>query len=202
MSGTYGVIVTAEDVASAAQGMLETWMGAYIHELCRQAGIEPLDVPLWRRMTDTASLLADEFLPAGLVIAPRTRFVPGSQANVLGGDFTLNVTVASRGRDHEETAAHNALYRAAVRAALAQHQDLGGLATTCLPVREDQEALGQARQTSRTVLAGTVQFSVQVDHVLDLWAAPQAAPADPSEPPQEPPDTTSVSVTVDRKESV
>jgi hypothetical protein len=176
----YGLIITADDVASAVVDHLRTWTSAYIGEISAQSGRPRCGegaLPPFRSI-DVASSFSkfpEDQVPACVVVCPGLSDTPirgGDGAYLAEWSVGLGVVVSARDRDSTDELVRR--YSAAVRAAMLQHPSLNGFAQGCRWIDEDYDELGY--DDSRSIAAGIVSLGVEVPEVLNVYGGPKEPP--------------------------
>lgn len=197
----YGQIIGGSHVEAAAQETLQLWYPAYLAEVERQNGRTPGGLPQIRSWTNVAdfSRWPEDALPCMVLICPGTADTPTQD----GGDGTYRATWALRAAvivsaDTEEHTRDLAkLYVDATKAAVIQHQTLGGFALATDWLGENYAPLPIDKR--RSLASGEVAFNVTVDGVLDRFAGPTTPPpVDPLADPGDWPTALTAEATVDR----
>jgi hypothetical protein len=175
----YGRIITRNDVRDATIEHLQLWTPAYIGEVAVQRNKGRCDLPEFRSFrfsTSDVDKWAEEQLPACVVVCPGLSDEPLRQGNGLyDSEFGVGVGVIVSGRDEQSTDELVGIYCAAVRAAMVQHQSLGGFASGVRWIDEDAIS-NLGFDDSRTIAGGRVILGVGVDSVVDSFGGPKSPP--------------------------
>lgn len=183
-----GPVISGRDVRIAVENTLKLWLPSTLAHVCRAAGLasdalKPPRDQSYHRMVSAEQLLnASEQLPAIVVATPDDTWDRDADG-VYRSEWATLVSVATRGRNHDETADHNDLYRAAIRLTLAQHGSLGGFAAGVTVLGGSYEPIGEG---DRTIMRGTVEATVVVDSALIDTTGPKEPPENPHAEPEEP----------------
>lgn len=191
-----GPLVGADDVCDAVTATLTAWLPSVLAELQAVKPIKPpLDLPASTEMPTPEALRANGGipLPAFVVSSPGVDDVPDRHGDgTYDAVWVVVVTFFTHGASYDDTARRARLYATAGRTAIAQHQDLGGFASSAQWREEDYAPIGDA--DSRTLGAAFVTFAVAVDAVLN----DRRGPTDPPDGLTDLPPVQSRTVTVER----
>lgn len=188
-----GPIVLEDDVENAALEVLRAWVPWYLRRVDVHRELDPGTTPApgWWGVGAELSRWAEEAPPALLVVAADlTLTEPHGPRASHGGLYQLNVGVTAAGADEAGSRALAYRYAAAVRFALAQQGDLGGLAQHTL-------VSGSRVQSPRDRGPVTCEIvsTVRVARVLDTRGV---LPSTPQEPPQPTPIPAGYRIRVER----
>lgn len=178
-----GPIVLDGDVEHAALETLQGWLAFYLARI--DADLEraqPTPPPRsWSAASDGERW--DEETPPALLV-----FTPGPSAGERHGPrrsyratWPVNVGVTVGAATERGTRALAGIYGAAIRLALSQHPDLGGLAQSTRWLGARSDVLPRQRRH----LAVEVAFEVQVARVMDTRGV--TLPSEPGDPGSTPP---------------
>lgn len=177
----FGPIVTGKHVRTAMRAHLQAWLPSYVAEVGREDGRLGSDLPLPRSYVSALDLVNGKFtedqMPSCVIVAPGLITEPVKRGGAFITTWAVSVGCVVSGQDRENTFDLSELYAAAVRAAVLQHPSLGGFATAIDWLGERYDDIPNEMQ--RTLAAGTVQFSVEVQDALRLGYGPDAPLADP-----------------------
>lgn len=138
-----------------------------------------LSMPASRRLPDPEAFVDSDDLPALVFSSPGLDNQPSRDGGgVYAATWTGVVTIYVRGDDYESTADLVGAFTECIRVAVLQDGDLDGLASDVVWAGEAYEPI--ARQSERTLSAGSVQFSVHVHDVMALPLQPLRAPSPPA----------------------
>lgn len=195
----FGTIISADQVEAAFTETLKTWMPTYLHEVERQAGLDPDSLPgirSWNNHNEFIKWPEDQ-LPAVIVVSPGTGSQPVRRDGGYATTFTLGLAIVVSARDLPSTRTLMKRYIAAARTAILQHPSLGGFARGTVWTAESYDDIPSG--DSRTLAAGQAVFEVEVANVTDPGGGPISP--EPPDPPSDWPTALSVSVTVEKEEA-
>jgi hypothetical protein len=182
----FGRIVTGADVEAWTWYTLKRWIGTYLSEVERQAGLVAGTLARPRSFTTAPSLdnWPEDQLPALLVLSPGMNEVPQRRGD---GYYKArwNIAVAcvvSASTEHDSrTLAMR--YTAALRALLLQRSSLDGQAQGVAWLSERYDEL--AYDDVRSLMAGVAEFLIDAESVTNAKAGP-TTPDDPLDPDTDP----------------
>lgn len=183
MSATnvFGRIVSGKMVRVAMRDHVRRWFPTYIAEVARNDGRRPEEMPLFRSFPSALDMPDGKFLedqmPSCVIVAPGLIEEPTKHRGLYITRWAVAVGAAVSGQDRESTFDLSELYAAALRSLVMQNPSLGGFATATDWMGERYDDI--PNDMSRTLAAGTVQFSVEVQGALDASAGPDAPLVDP-----------------------
>lgn len=181
-----GPIVTVGAVRRAVETTLQEWLPSVLAAAARAEGRDPDDpeqhqpIRSWRRLPDIRTAHDDQLPSVSVASGGLAEEAEDQGDGTYRAVWGIVVSVHVRGNDHEDTADRVGYYAAAIRTALAQHGDLGGVAASTVWLAEDY-ALSEPNAT-RNLGGGFVEFTVAIEGVLDIYAGPAEPPLDPSTP--------------------
>lgn len=188
-----GVAVSRTDVEQAVLGTLRTWTRTYLRRLAvRYDKPETTLAPVaWWRSSGRLVQDAGEPLPTCIVMSPGMVGDPidrGDGVYVARWDIRVGILVSVGGEQHDVQEVAG-IYGLAVRLALMQHGDLGGVAIETVLRGETYDDLEPANEQSLGMVV--VRFEVLVDEILDVNAGPPVPDPDDQdlalyEPPNPP----------------
>lgn len=180
-SNVFGPIVTGKQVRTAMRNHLRTWMPTYLPEIGREDGRSGDALPQFRSWVSALDLPEGKFtedqMPSCVIVAPGMTEEPVKQGQIFICRWAVSVGVCVSGQDRENTFDLSELYAAAVRAAVLQHSSLGGFASGIDWLGERYDDIPNSML--RTLAAGTVQFSVEVQGALMPGEGPDSPLAQP-----------------------
>ena len=203
MSGldVYGGLVTAEDVEQAAIDTLKLWYPSYLREAERRTDRDPNALPDIRSYSTVNEFQKwpEEQLPVAIFISPGTTDRPKMEGDgTYRTKWILGLAIVVSARDRVATNELAKLYGAWARAALLQHQSLGGFAEGLTWEAERYDSVRQ--EEARTIAAANILFQVEVRRAVDERAGLAAPPSDPTADPDLPVVDPAPEVTVAYKE--
>lgn len=177
----FGTIVTGKQVRGAMRSHLQQWLPTYLAEISRGDDRAGDALPLPRSWVSALDLVDGKFtedqMPSCVIVAPGLLEDPRKQGGVYICRWAVAVGFVVSGQNRENTFDLSELYAAAGRAAVLQHPSLGGFATATDWVGERYDDIPNDMQ--RTLAAGTVQFSVEVQGALSVQNGPEAPLVEP-----------------------
>lgn len=198
----YGQVVTGSDVRRAVEAHIKLWIPTYLAEVADQHGRARADMPIFRSYVPAVeldTLDAAGHLPSCVVVAPGLMDEPHMDGR---GEYRARWAVATgavvSGRDQDNTLELAELYAGALRTLMIQHPSLGGFASGVEWLGERYDDFG-GPVDRRTIAAGSVQFGVDVEAVVESRAGPMTPPGDPMVEPDDWPTVESVTVDVERR---
>lgn len=183
MSATnlFGPLVTGKQVRAAVKTHLQAWFPSYLAEVARADGRDPADVPLFRSWASALDMpdgrYVEEQMPGCVIVAPGLIEEPIKHSGIYTVRWGLNIGAVVSGQNKENTFDLSELYAAAIRGCIVQNSALGGFATACDWLGERYDEIPNAME--RTLAAGTVQFSLEVQGAIDAREGPYAPLTDP-----------------------
>lgn len=200
----FGPMISRSELEAAATLTLKTWISTYLAEAERQHGVVAGSYA--RPRSYTASNEFERFdeaqLPAIVVVSPGLVGTPVRQAlGVYRTTWALGVGVVCSGNDEADVREMVNLYTVAIRTLLIQRPSLGQFAAGLNYEDEKYDEISSEKR--RSLQAGYVVCSVEVDNVVDASGGP-ITPSDPPDPETDPipdwPIAISGSATVTREE--
>ena len=186
----FGPILSTADIRKAVLSTLQAWTPTYVAAMASRSGLVLLPFEDWKLRPEYRTLPVNNS-PACLVTCLGTASTPQRRGN---GDvmavWTIEVLVVVFGDDWEATSDLVGYYTAAVRTALEQHRDLGGVASATQWLGEKYTEIEHS--STRTLGGAVIHFAVTTEHVLNY----QAGPATPTSPLVLSPTAATASVTV------
>lgn len=191
---SFGNIVTATDVRNAVKDTIQHWSDTYLAFLARHDNQDPTTtgglLPNFASYPDSldTSRFPEEQLPACVLVVPGITTAPTKHGSgKITANFTVGIAVCVTGQDKSTTIKNAQLYTAAVRLILLQNRSLKGLGSTPFAngvvwMREDYTGNLVRSDDTRTMMAGLLEFVVNVDSVADVSQGP-IAPIPNNEPP-------------------
>lgn len=177
----FGPIVTGRDVRHAMRDHLKTWLPTYLPEIARGSGRAGSDLQQPRSWVSALDLPDGKFIenqmPSCVIVAPGLVEEPEKRGGLYICRWGVSVGLVVSGQDRENTFDLSELYAAAVRAAVLQHPSLGSFADGVDWIGERYDDI--PNDMSRTLAAGTVQFSVEVQGALMPGEGPDSPLAEP-----------------------
>lgn len=176
----FGSIFTAALLEDAAIEHLKAWMPTYLAEMERQNGLDPESLPMIRSYTTLNEFDAweEEQTPAIVVVSPGTIGEPLKEGGGLyRANWALGIGCIVSARDRVSTNRVAKLYGGAIRAAIMQHESMGGVAEGAEWSSERYDDVPS--EASRTLAAAQLLFEVEVRSVLDGSAGPAEPLDDP-----------------------
>lgn len=181
----FGPIVTGRDVRNAMRDHLKLWLPTYLPEIARASGRSGADLQQPRSWVSALDLPGGKFIenqmPSCVIVAPGLVEEPMKRGGLYICRWGVSVGLVVSGQDRENTFDLSELYAASVRAAVLQHASLSGFATGTDWLGERYDDI--PNDMSRTLAAGTVQFSVEVQGALMPGEGPDAPLVDPVHDP-------------------
>ncbi len=175
VNNIFGPIVTGKMVRTAMRKHLQLWMPTYLAEVARDDGRKPL--PVFRSWVSSLDMpdgrFAEDQIPCCVIVAPGLVDDPVKMKSGYIVRWGVSVGAVIAGQDRENTFDLSELYAAAIRAAVLHKPSLGGFSNGTDWLGERYDDIPNAMQ--RTLGAGTVQFSVEVQTAL----LPRGGPAEP-----------------------
>lgn len=157
-------LITADDMCDAAEQVLLVHLRPVVELLGWATDLR--EVTTWEQVPTLAALTSATFpvgaITSGGLVGDPKRNGDGS----YDATWRLAVGVWDRGASYRETARRVRRHAATVRAALAMHRSLGGLAESVTWKTEAYDEI-VARDTARTLGGAVVGFNVVVKRVLD-----------------------------------
>lgn len=177
----FGPIVTGKQVRNAMISHIRKWFPSYIAEVGRTDGRDGAALPLFRSFPSLLDMpdgrYVEDQMPSCVVVAPGLIELPTKHSGVYKARWAVNVGAVISGQNRENTFDLAELYAAAIRSAVLQHPGLGGFAAGTDWLGERYDDIPNDMQ--RTLGAGTVQFSVEVQGAVDARQGPVQPLADP-----------------------
>lgn len=180
-NNVFGRIVTGKVVRTAMTNHLKNWSPTYLAEVARAEGQDPATLPGFKSWVSAIELDEGKFeehqMPSCVVVAPGILNEPEKRGGVYIARWAVSVGCVVAGQDRESTFTLAEMYTAAVRAAVVQNPSLGGFATATDWLGERYDDV--PNDMLRTLAAGSVQFSVEVQGAVTLNGGPDAPLVDP-----------------------
>lgn len=169
-------LITADDVCDAVEEVLKDHLHELVVLLGWNAGKGLKPVTTWEQVP-TLPALTSAKVPVGAITSGGLVDKPKRNGNgSYDATWRIAVGVWDRGDSYRDTARRVRRFAAAVRAALATHRSLGGLADSLVWVTEAYDEIPD-RGSARTLGGAVVGFNVTVKNVLDPAAlAPLPGP--------------------------
>lgn len=202
MSSVFGKIIGKEQVEQAVEATLKKWMTTYLAEIERQRGIPPRSLPEIRNYTNVNEFekWPEDQLPLVVIISPGL----GGEKPRMEGDgtytakFLIGLATVVSADTQENTSKIAGMYGAAVRACLAQQQDLGGISTG---IEWQDERFDDIPNEERRSLASVQEvFLVEVPGIVNERDGLMAVPDDPYAPIGDWPEAETVHVTINKED--
>lgn len=192
----YQQIITGHHVERAVRDTVRLWTPDYLAEVAEQNGRARGDLPTFRSFLPALDLdrFSEDQIPSCVIVSPGTFEKPRRRATAWDVRWAVNVGCVVSGQDRDNTFELTQLYAAAVRAALVQHPSLG------VDWTDGIEWLGERydeldSDDVRTLMAGSVSFSVGAASAVDSRGGTTVPSIDPAEPADEWSTVEHVSVT-------
>ena len=168
----FGPLAGGHTVQEGIYATLGKWLPAYLAEFNRNLGGEVLQLPrTYRLKPDWETLPRDMGVAQVLVISNGTTGRPERHQHQTRSTWETKVMVFLAGtKDWQETQAISLAYGAAVRACLAQHPGLEGIAETTLWTGERYTE--KEHVSARIIGLMTVDFEVTIGNTLDVFGGP------------------------------
>lgn len=177
----FGTIVTGKQVRNAVKDHLQAWFPSYIAEVGRADGRDGGALPLFRSFVSVLDMpdgkYVEEQMPSCVIVAPGLIEEPSKHRGMYIARWAVNVGAVISGQNKENTFDLTELYAAAIRASVVQRPGLGGFATATDWLGERYDDIPNDMQS--TLGAGTVQFLVEVQGVVDARQGPDAPLVEP-----------------------
>jgi hypothetical protein len=203
----FGTIKTRTDLEAAAKLTLQTWFSTYLAEVERQHDVVAgsYERPHSYTTTNDFEKFDEDQLPAIIIVSPGMTAAPVKQGNgQYRTTWSLGVGVVCSGNDENDVRTMVDIYTAAIRTLLVQRPSLGQFAAA-LNYEDERYDEGVSTAKRRSLQAGYVLCSVEVDGVVDASGGP-ITPSDPPTPATDPipdwPIATSGSVTVQKVKEI
>ena len=167
----FGPLVGGHTVQEAFYHTLQTWLPTYIAEFNRVLGGDILTNPTEYRVRPENRVLSPRTEATVLVVCDGTTGTPQRHAGKTRAVWNVQASVCVSGPlDWQETQALTFAYGAAVRAAIAQHEDLDGVAESSMWTGE--KYLEKEHLANRTISLIVVEFNVTTSATIDVNAGP------------------------------
>lgn len=177
----FGPIVTGKQVRRAMRDHLQLWFPTYLAEIARGDGRDASTLPVFRSWVSALDMPDGKFeehqMPSCVIVAPGLLLEPEKRGGLTIATWAVSVGCVVSGQDRENTFDLAELYAGAVRAAVVQHQTLGGFATATDWLGERYDDI--PNDMLRTLAAGSVQFAVEVQGAVMPGEGPDAPLLDP-----------------------
>ena len=177
----FGPIITGKMVRIAMMNHLKLWSPTYLAEVARAEGQNPATLPAFQSWVSALDLDEGKFeehlIPSCVIVAPGLLTEPEKRGGVYIARWAVSVGCVVAGKDRDSTFTLAEMYTAAVRAAVVQNPSLGGFATATDWLGERYDDI--PNEMLRTLAAGSVQFSVEVQGAVTVNGGPDAPLVDP-----------------------
>lgn len=168
---TFGEVVGGHSVQEALYHTMEKWVPTYIYEINRHLGSDVLRVPKKYRQRPENKPLSPGYDPNVLVNVPGTIHEPEVEQHATRVHWEAEIGIFIYGSaDWQHTQALTYAYGTAIRTAILQHRDLGGLAETTHWVSE--KYLEGEHNSSRTTGCAYLTFDVEIHNAVDQYGGP------------------------------
>jgi hypothetical protein len=182
----FGRIVTGDDVEQWCLDCLKKWSPTYLSELERQHGVVAGTYQRVRQWVTAPSMdkWPEDQLPAVLLISVGLAEPPAKRGDgTYRARWQMGVACIVSAATPEDAHAMGMLYIAAHRTILVQRPSLEGQAQGIVWQDENYDDL--VYDDTRTLAAGSAQFTVEVDGVVTTGAGP-LMPSEPHQPTTDP----------------
>ena len=198
----YGPLVGGHTIQEGFYATLQKWLPAYLAEFNRNLGGEVLKLPRAYRLKPDWETLPRGVESQILVISNGTKGAPQRLQGNTRSTWEAQASIFVAGtKDWQETQAISLAYGAAVRACIAQHPGLEGIAETTLWMGE--RYLEKEHISTRIIGLMTVNFEVTVANTLNVFGGPPkpeyAAEGTVTDPTLDPPAPAPIAETVTAK---
>lgn len=175
MTGSvYGRVITGSDVRAAAQATLQRWLPTYLAEMQRQKNLTL--PPVRHYSTGIPDDTPPDQLPGVVLVAPGITGEPERRgAGRYDAWWALGVGVVVAHKERDTACLWAETYTGALKACLVQQKALGGFASDLEWV--DEEVTQADWNTTYSVWAGALEFTVFVENVLDASAGLASPPS-------------------------
>lgn len=182
----FGQIITRDDLENAAKTTLQTWLSTYLAEVERQSGVVAgsYERPRSYSTTNDFEKFDEAQTPAIIIVSSGLIGAPIKQGTgTYRTTWALGVGVVCSGSDEGDVRTMVNIYTAAIRTLLVQRPSLGQFAQGLNYEDEKYDEVTGAKR--RTLQAGYIVCSVEVDNVVDASGGP-ITPSDPPDPATDP----------------
>lgn len=170
----FGDILGGHSIQEGIYQTLQTWLPTYIYEMNRKLGGDIFRVPQDYRQRPQNMTLPPQNAPIILVEVEGTTGEPKHYATTTRAVYLTHIGCYLYGTtDWQETQALCYGYGAAIRAAIAQHPGLNGVAETTLWMGE--KYMEQEHNSTRTTGLFVVDFQVSLANAINTQAGPPDA---------------------------
>lgn len=168
---TFGPVYGGHSVQEAYYQTLQKWLPTYIAEVNRKIGTEVLEVPFEYHFRPDYRTLPRTAKCALLCVVDGTTGHPDRTNNGTRATWGADISCFVFGtQDWQETQALTYAYAATIRACIAQHPDLGGLAETTLWMGE--KYMEGEHSSTRTTGLSIVHFESTLASAVDAFGGP------------------------------
>lgn len=201
----FGEILDASHVEAALVAHLQTWSPTYVAEIERQRdpahtrwpnGLAPI-----RNYTVVHSAeekFPEDQLPMILIFSPGLAAPPeyhgGGETSAI---YAAAVAAIASADTLANTKAITRAYASAAKAAIVQHEDLGGFALGTRWIDERNYPIVAGVEVERNLMAVSMTFEIEIENVLERDTGPLAPVEPPEEAPPEPPVVKTHEVEID-----
>lgn len=182
----FGRIITRHHLENAAKLTLQTWLSTYLAEVERQSDVVAGSYERPRSYTTSNDFekFDEAQTPAIIIVSSGIIGTPVKQGDgTYRTTWALGVGVVCSGSDEGDVRTMVNIYTAAIRTLLVQRPSLGQFAQGLNYEDEKYDEVTGAKR--RTLQAGYVACSVEVDNVVDASGGP-ITPSDPPTPATDP----------------
>jgi hypothetical protein len=167
----YGPLIGGHTIQEGFYNTLQKWLPAYLAEFNRNLGGDVLQLPRAYRLKPDWETLPRDVVTQILVISNGTKGAPQRHQRQTRSTWEAQASIFLAGtKDWQETQALALAYGAAVRACIAQHPQLEGIAETTLWVGE--RYMEKEHISTRIIGLMTVNFEVTVGNTMDVFGGP------------------------------
>lgn len=190
MTNRFGPILDAADVEAALLAHLELWLPTYIAEVVRQKdpdgelwpdGVEP--VRSFTVVHAAEEKWPEDQIPMILAYSPGLTEPPEYHGDgEVSAKYAVGLAAIAGADTMANTKALTRVYASAAKAAIVQHEDLGGFALGTRWVDERNYPVVQGVDVERNLMAVSATYEIEAAAVLDRDEGPQA-PSTEEQPP-------------------
>ena len=167
----YGPLIGGHTIQEGFYNTLQKWLPAYLAEFNRNLGGEVLTLPRAYRLKPDWQTLPRNVAAQVLVISNGTTDHPKRHQRQTRSTWEAQASIFIAGtQDWQETQAISLAYGAAVRACIAQHPSLEGIAETTLWTGERYTE--KEHVSTRILGLMTINFEVTVANTMDVFGGP------------------------------
>lgn len=180
----FKTIANAAAVEQAVLTFYQSWMPTYIAEVERQAGLDAQSLPMIRSFQNRTEFQdwPEEQLPTLIVVSPGFIGEPRQAGDgTYLAPFSIGVASVVSARDKASTNQLAKLYAAAARAAILQHQSVGGIAEGVDWL--DERYSDVPEESGRTLASGQAIFRVWIPNAVTAGEGPKEPLEDPYDAP-------------------